>query len=92
MAWCAGSPKHLMVWIPGWYWLNMALTSAAFLFVSYRVFQITVVLRDACIPKDLPGLGRSALVAAALVALFYGAGYSVHVAQMAPPITTPVAV
>ena len=73
-----GSPKHLMVWVPGWYWLNMALTSAAFLLVSYRVFQVTVTLRDACISKEPAALGRGSLLAVALFALFYGVGRALH--------------
>ena len=47
-----GSPKFLMVWLPGWFYTNFLLTSATFLFISYRIFKITVILRDACIPKD----------------------------------------
>eukprot|EP00965_Chrysotila_dentata_P087575 2890745-Pleurochrysis_carterae.AAC.1 len=67
-----------MVWIPDWYWLNLALTSAVFLAVSYRVFQITVVLRDACIPKDAAALGTRTAAAAAAAAAFYALGWVLH--------------
>ena len=46
-----GSPKHLMVWIPGFYWTNFLLTSATYIYISYRVFKITVALRDVAVPK-----------------------------------------
>ena len=41
-----------MVWLPGWFYTNFLLTSLVFFFVSYRIFKITVTLRDACIPRD----------------------------------------
>lgn len=69
-----GSPKFLMVWVPGWFWLNLALTSAVFFVVSYRVFKITVVLRDACIPKDNMGILRNAAVGGVGVVALYGVG------------------
>ena len=69
-----GSPKYIMVWIPGWYWLNFAVISAVYLFISYRVFKITVVLRDACVPRDTPGVLRSGTFGIVLVGVFYLAG------------------
>jgi hypothetical protein len=69
-----GSPKFLMVWVPGWFWLNMALTSAVFFVVSYRVFKITVLLRDECIPHDNKGILRNAAVGAAGLVALYGMG------------------
>ena len=47
-----GSPKFLLVWLPGWYWTNFALASAIYIFLSYRVFLITAALRDVVIPKE----------------------------------------
>eukprot|EP00967_Tisochrysis_lutea_P047484 scaffold57817_cov30-Tisochrysis_lutea.AAC.1 len=69
-----GSPKYLMVWVPGWFWVNMMLTSAVFFVLSYRVFKITVVLRDACIPKDNKGIAMNALVGSIGGAVLYGIG------------------
>jgi len=69
-----GSPKHLMVWVPGWYWTNMALTSAVFLFVSNRIFKLTVILRDECIPKDTRGILVRMVAAAAALAGLFGVG------------------
>jgi hypothetical protein len=85
-----GSPKHLMVWVPGFYWLNFALTSAVFLFVSYRVFQVTVVLRDACISKDPASLGRGTVAMVVIIGLFYAAGMALHsmLAPSSPPLST----
>jgi len=69
-----GSPKHLMVWLPGFYWTNMLLTSATYIFMSYRVFKITVVLRDAAISKEPSAVYRTLLVGAGTIALFYALG------------------
>jgi len=69
-----GSPKYLMVWVPGWFWLNMALTSAVFFVLSYRVFKITVLLRDACLPKDNKGILQNSLAMGLGVAAMYGVG------------------
>jgi len=80
-----GSPKHLMVWLPGWYWTNFALTSAVFLFISYRVFQITVVLRDVCIPRESGPIIRRAILAAGMIAGFYAIGTVLKSNALAAP-------
>merc|ERR1719238_2710421 len=74
-----GSPKYLMVWLPGFYWTNFVLISAVYVFVSFRVFHITAALRDVAIPKE----GGEALLkraAAAGVALpaIYGMGFALQ--------------
>jgi len=51
-----GSPKHLLVWIPEGtpyqYWINLAISTAIYIFVSIRFFHVTLVLKDALIPED----------------------------------------
>jgi hypothetical protein len=69
-----GSPKHLMVWIPGFYWLNFVLISVVYLFVSYRVFIITASLRDICIPRENI-LSRFTMIGGGL-AVLYGIGFA----------------
>jgi hypothetical protein len=84
-----GSPKFLLVWLPGWYWTNFVLASAIYIFLSYRVFLITAALRDVVIPKE----GGTALltravavgVATPLVLLIGGMGAASLGAQ---PATT----
>ena len=63
-----------MVWLPGWYYTNFLLTSAVFLFVSYRIFKITVVLRDACIPREFSKMVRNAVGASLALLALYGCG------------------
>ena len=48
-----GSPKRLLVVIPGYYWLNFAVLTVAYVFVSVRFSNLTGVLRDALIPDNL---------------------------------------
>eukprot|EP00435_Cladocopium_sp_Y103_P020417 s890_g5.t1 len=48
-----GSPKKLLVVIPGSYWLNFAVLTAIYIFVSIRFSHLTGVLRDALIPSSL---------------------------------------
>ena len=66
-----------MVWLPGWFYTNFLLTSVVFFFISYRVFQITVTLRDACIPKDPSKIFRSLAVLVTVVLALYGCGYAI---------------
>ncbi len=73
-----GSPKYLMVWVPDHYWINFALTSAVYFFVSYRVFKITVVLRDACIPNETADIVRRAGSIALGSAAFYAIGLALQ--------------
>jgi len=73
-----GSPKHLLEWIPGSYWLNFAVVSAVYLFVSVRIANLTVVIRDALIPDNLQGIGVAwACVAGAMVVCWI-ASYAVQ--------------
>ena len=74
-----GSPKFLMVWLPGYYWTNFIVVSAVYIAISFRVFHITAALRDVVIPKE----GGVALahrgVALTLGAgLFYGIGLALQ--------------
>ena len=48
-----GSPKKLLVVVPGSYWLNFAVLTAIYIFVSIRFSHLTGVLRDALIPSSL---------------------------------------
>ena len=48
-----GSPKKLLVVVPGSYWLNFAVLTAVYIFVSIRFSHLTGVLRDALIPSSL---------------------------------------
>ena len=47
-----GSPKHLLEWVPGYFFVNFAITSAAYILLSVRLSKITMTLRDALIVKD----------------------------------------
>ncbi|EOD38039.1 hypothetical protein EMIHUDRAFT_97935 [Emiliania huxleyi CCMP1516] len=68
-----GSPKFLMVWLPS-FWLNMAVVSAVYFVLSYRVFKITVVLRDVAVPKDNRGIFVNSVIMAVATAAFYAVG------------------
>ena len=63
-----------MVWLPGWFYTNFLLTSLVFFFVSYRIFKITVTLRDACIPRDGSRMVHSSVAMVAGVLALYGCG------------------
>jgi hypothetical protein len=69
-----GSPKFLMVWLPGWFYTNFLLTTVVFIFVSYRIFKITVVLRDACIPRDGSKMFQHAVGGAVALLALYACG------------------
>jgi len=63
-----GSPKHLLEWIPGNYFLNFAAVSVVYLLLSIRIAKITIIIRDALIPAELSSIGVTwACVAGAAV-------------------------
>ncbi|KAL3905035.1 MAG: hypothetical protein SGPRY_011062 [Prymnesium sp.] len=64
-----GSPKHLMVLIPGWYWTNFILISAV-----YRVFRITNILKDIVIPQGDWDILKQTIVITVGTTIFYGIG------------------
>ena len=76
-----GSPKHLMEWIPGMYFLNLALCSAVYLFVSVRITTITNVLKDALIPEDRQTLMAVWAVLVAVVAISWASTYVIISSQ-----------
>merc|ERR1712216_1023720 len=69
-----GSPKNLMIFVPGWYWTNMLITSTIYIFVSFRVFKITNTLKDAAIPKTNFLIAKHSAVGLAVLAAFYWMG------------------
>jgi len=81
-----GSPKYLMVWLPGYFWTNFVLVTAMYIFLSYRVFIITAALRDVVIPKEGGvALGKRAVLVGAILLCVYGVA-----ALAAPSILGPV--
>jgi len=80
-----GSPKYLMVWLPGYFWTNFVLVTAMYIFLSYRVFIITAALRDVVIPKEGGvALGKRAVLVGAILLCVYGVA-----ALAAPSILGP---
>ena len=70
-----GSPKYLMVWLPGFFWANFVLVSFVYVFLSFRIFHITAALRDVVIPKEGgAALAKRAVVIAIGMPIFYAAG------------------
>ena len=73
-----GSPKFLLVVVEGHFWLNFAVVSAAYFFVSVRVFRLTVALRDALIPDDGDDLPKALLALGAAAAAVAAAGHGLR--------------
>ncbi|KAL3687870.1 hypothetical protein R1sor_014179 [Riccia sorocarpa] len=71
-----GAPKLLLSVIPGYPLLNFMLTSAIYVFVSCRLFELTNQLKTAFIPsKDNKRLGEIALAAVGIFLSLYGMAY-----------------
>mmetsp|Transcript_111241 Transcript_111241/g.309802 ORF Transcript_111241/g.309802 Transcript_111241/m.309802 type:complete len:601 (-) Transcript_111241:179-1981(-) len=47
-----GSPRHLLQWIPEYFWANFVLVTAVYLLVSVRFFNLTAVLSETLIRKE----------------------------------------
>lgn len=76
-----GSPKYLMVLLPNMYWTNFVLISAAYVYLSFRVFHITAALRDVAVPKEGgAALLKRGVAVAAAAPCFYGVGYGLRLA------------
>ncbi|KAG8468641.1 hypothetical protein KFE25_013724 [Diacronema lutheri] len=80
-----GNPKFLLVLVPGSFWLNFALVSALYLFVSIRLFKLTVALKELCVPNSTRAIGVSFARIGAGAALAFAAGYATHAAFALPP-------
>jgi len=66
-----GSPKFLLVWIPGHYWANFALLSVVYLGISVRFFKLTAVLSESLVRKEPKEQGVVLACAACCWALCY---------------------
>ena len=53
-----GSPKKLLVVVPGFFWPNFMIVSGIYLFISIRFSHLTGVLRDELIPESLQSTGK----------------------------------
>lgn len=51
-----GSPKYLLDWVPGYFYVNLALATAVYLFLSVRLASLTIVIRDTLIPEGVRDL------------------------------------
>ena len=86
------SPKYLMVWLPNYYWVNFLVISAAYVFISYRVFIITAGLKDVVIPKEVrapPSSPRhTRRVAASLIRSLSVSAHCPLAVHSLPPVTS----
>eukprot|EP00756_Hemistasia_phaeocysticola_P005096 Hpha_TRINITY_DN13169_c0_g1::TRINITY_DN13169_c0_g1_i1::g.113705::m.113705 len=58
-----GQPKSLLVLVPGYPWLNFGLTSVIYLWVSFRLFELTNTIKFALLPsKDDRKLARNIIL------------------------------
>lgn len=73
-----GQPIYLLTLIAGYPLLNFAAVTSVYIFVSYRLFSLTVTLRDAFVPHDNNSvLMRNALTLAAVSIVLLGMGFVV---------------
>lgn len=73
-----GQPKALLEVLPGYPLLNFAVVTAGYVFVSYRLFQLTNTLKNVAVPHSNDWLLlRNCLLMAAGGAIFYFSCYIV---------------
>ncbi|BBN08540.1 N-acetylneuraminate 9-O-acetyltransferase [Marchantia polymorpha subsp. ruderalis] len=71
-----GAPKLLLSIIPNYPLLNFMLTTAIYVLVSYRLFELTNKLKSVFIPaKDNKRLGHISLAGLVIFLTLYGIGY-----------------
>ncbi|KAI8469971.1 MAG: 10 TM acyl transferase domain found in Cas1p-domain-containing protein [Monoraphidium minutum] len=78
-----GQPKLLLTLIPGYPLLNFAACTAMYVYVSHRLFLLTLVFKDAAIPHDNNRvLARNLTLMAIATAAAAAVGFVVHSAGM----------
>ncbi|KAL5541491.1 hypothetical protein UlMin_009201 [Ulmus minor] len=71
-----GQPKLLLSLIPNYPLLNFLLTTAIYIAISYRLFQLTNTLKIAFVPsKDDKRLGYNVIMAAAISCILYSLSF-----------------
>lgn len=71
-----GQPVYLMTLVAGYPLLNFAVTTAVYVFISHRLFCLTVVLRDELVPHDDDKLlSRNGITMGLVVGMVVGLGY-----------------
>jgi hypothetical protein len=78
-----GSPKFLLTLFglnekdqPAYYFVNFAVVSAVYLFLSIRICNLTIVLRDALIPEQLQAIAYNWTAVAGAAVICWGASYA----------------
>ena len=70
-----GQPKMLMSLVPGYPLLNFMLCTYIYIGISHRIFDVTNILKSACIPsKDNAALVSNAVVGSIIIAASLGLG------------------
>ena len=71
-----GQPKMLMSLVPGYPLLNLMVCSYIYIGISHRIFDVTNVLKSACIPSkaDNAALANNAIFGGIVVATALGLG------------------
>ena len=69
--WLTSNSKTLLVFLPKYPRLNMILVTLSFVFISRRVYKLTIVLRNILLPNDRQTCIRSMSAMAVVVSGFY---------------------
>jgi hypothetical protein len=80
-----GSPKFLLVLVPGSFWLNFVVVTALYLYLSVRLFKVTVALKDLVLPNDSAKIVTNLLNCALGAVGFAALGWGTHAFFSLPP-------
>lgn len=80
-----GNPKFLLVLVPGSFWINFVVVTALYLYLSVRLFKVTVALKDLVLPNDSAKIGANLLNCALGAVAFAALGWGTHAFFSLPP-------
>jgi hypothetical protein len=75
----------LLVLVPGSFWINFVVVTAFYLYLSVRLFKVTVALKDLVLPNDTAKIGANLLNCALGAVVFAALGWGTHAFFSLPP-------
>ena len=76
--WLTSNAKSLLTFLPGWPKVNMLVVTLVYVYVSRRLYRMTLFIRGMLLPDNRDKCIQSILTLGGAILLFYGVAFVLH--------------